>query len=435
MRIGVIGSGYVGLVAGTCFAEMGNDVVVADIDSARIEDLRRNQIPIYEPELATLVSQNQASGRLEFTTDIGQAVAAPRVVFIAVGTPPQTDGAVDVSAVLSVAETIGDHTSDMKVVVIKSTVPVGTAARVREVIAARTASPFHVCSNPEFMKEGAAIQDFMRPDRVIIGAEAAEAEQVLREIYEPLLRTDKPLIVMDTASAELTKYAANAMLATRISFMNQIAALCESVGADVDLVRQGLGSDSRIGPAFLFPSPGYGGSCLPKDLRALIQTGVEQDVSLDLFEAVNSVNERQKQRLAEKLVGELDGQIGGSTIAVWGLAFKAQTDDMRGSPAIDVIESLLEMGATVRAHDPEARLQAERLFGSRITYCDRSYDALEGADALVVVTEWPEYRNPDFARMRGLMKRPLVVDGRNLYDHERMRAIGFDYLSIGREAS
>ncbi|NIM52892.1 MAG: nucleotide sugar dehydrogenase [Gemmatimonadales bacterium] len=433
MKVAVIGTGYVGLVVGACLAETGNDVICADVDEKKIEGLKHNQIPIYERGLEPLVKSNQAEGRLTFTTDVGQAVEASDVVFVAVGTPPDEDGSADLQHVLEVARTIGDHMNKPKVVITKSTVPVGTADKVREAIAARTSEEFHVCSNPEFLKEGAAVGDFMKPDRVIIGVDSGQAIQILRELYAPFVRTGNPIMFMDIPSAELTKYAANAMLATRISFMNQIAELCEEVGADVTLVRKGIGSDARIGPAFLFPGPGYGGSCFPKDVRALISTADQCGVLLDVLKAVEAANARQKQKLGEKVVGALDGTAEGKAVAVWGLAFKAGTDDMRESPAIDLIETLLGGGARVRVHDPQALGTAQVLFGDRIEYATHMYDALDGADALVIVTEWLEFRNPNFERIRQCLRQPIVVDGRNLYDPERMRAMGFKYLSIGRK--
>jgi UDPglucose 6-dehydrogenase len=434
MKVGVIGTGYVGLVVGACLAEAGNDVVCADVDQEKIAGLKNNQIPIYEPGLEPLVVRNQAEGRLRFTTDVGEAVAVSEVVFIAVGTPPNEDGAADLRHVLEVARIIGDHMNAPKVVITKSTVPVGTAAKVRETIASRTKERFYVCSNPEFLKEGAAVEDFMKPDRVVIGVDSPEAQQILTELYQPFVRTGNPLIFMDIASAELTKYAANAMLATRISFMNQIAELCEKVGADITLVRKGIGSDRRIGPAFLFPGPGYGGSCFPKDVKALIKTGEEYGVSLDLLEAVEAVNRRQKRKLFEKLCPLMEGRLAGRRIAVWGLAFKAETDDMRESPAIELIEALLAAGASVRAHDPAAIRTARRIFGDRVAYYEHQYDALEGADALVVVTEWLQFRNPDFVRMKSLLRHPVIVDGRNLYDPAKMKSLGFRYTGIGRSA-
>ena len=435
MRVTVIGSGYVGLVVGACLAEAGNDVVCADVDESKIAQLKRNRMPIYEPGLEPLVVRNQAEGRLRFTTEVGGAVREAEVVFIAVGTPPGEDGSADLQYVLNVAHTIGRNMSSPKVVITKSTVPVGTAAKVREAIAQHTKERFHVCSNPEFLKEGAAIEDFMKPDRVVVGVDSQEAAAVLAELYAPFVRTGNPLIFMDIPSAELTKYAANAMLATRISFMNQIAELCEKAGADVALVRKGIGSDPRIGQAFLFPGPGYGGSCFPKDVRALIRTAQDVGVSLDVLDAVEAVNQRQKGRLFEKLRGLLGTSLSGARVAVWGLAFKAETDDMRESPALTLIRSLLDAGAEVRAHDPVAIPSARAALGDRVYYHEHQYDALDGADALAIVTEWLQFRNPDFDRMRSLLKQPIIVDGRNLYDPIKMRALGFAYTCIGRAPS
>jgi len=375
--------------------------------------------------------RNQREGRLTFTTDVGNAVERSEVVFIAVGTPPDEDGSADLQHVLAVATTIGKHMNVSKVVVTKSTVPVGTAAKVRAQIARETKTPFHVCSNPEFLKEGAAVEDFMKPDRVVVGVDSPEAARVIEELYTPFVRTGNPLIVMDIASAEMTKYAANAMLATRISFMNQIAQLCEAVGADVTHVRRGIGSDRRIGQAFLFPGPGYGGSCFPKDVKALIRTGTESKMALDILSAVEQANQRQKRVLFEKLERHL-GSLSGKVIAVWGLAFKAETDDVRESPALVLIEELLRAGAKVQAHDPAAMETARQQLGSRVTLAGHGFDALAGADALAIVTEWLEYRNPDFARIKQLLKRPLIVDGRNLYDPQKLGRLGFTYDSIGR---
>jgi UDPglucose 6-dehydrogenase len=422
-------------VVGACLAEAGNDVVCADVDESKIAQLKRNRMPIYEPGLEPLVVRNQAEGRLRFTTEVGGAVREAEVVFIAVGTPPGEDGSADLQYVLNVAHTIGRNMSSPKVVITKSTVPVGTAAKVREAIAQHTKERFHVCSNPEFLKEGAAIEDFMKPDRVVVGVDSQEAAAVLAELYAPFVRTGNPLIFMDIPSAELTKYAANAMLATRISFMNQIAELCEKAGADVALVRKGIGSDPRIGQAFLFPGPGYGGSCFPKDVRALIRTAQDVGVSLDVLDAVEAVNQRQKGRLFEKLRGLLGTSLSGARVAVWGLAFKAETDDMRESPALTLIRSLLDAGAEVRAHDPVAIPSARAALGDRVCYHEHQYDALDGADALAIVTEWLQFRNPDFDRMRSLLKQPIIVDGRNLYDPIKMRALGFAYACIGRAPS
>jgi len=432
MKVAVIGTGYVGLVVGACLAEAGNDVVGADVDEAKIAGLRANRLPIYEPGLEPLLARNQREGRLQFTPDVGAAIERSDVVFIAVGTPPDEDGSADLRHVLAVARTIGQRMNCPKVVITKSTVPVGTAERVRAEIAAHTQLPFHVCSNPEFLKEGAAIEDFMKPDRVVVGVDSPEAARVLEELYAPFVRTGNPLIFMDIASAEMTKYAANAMLATRISFMNQIARLCEAVGADVTLVRRGIGTDRRIGSAFLFPGPGYGGSCFPKDVKALIRTGEERGVPLDVIAAVDAANERQKRMLFEKLARHFAGGLRDVAVAVWGLAFKAETDDVRESPALVLVEELLRAGATVRVHDPAAQETARRLLGDRVSYAPHAYAALEGAAALAIVTEWLEYRNPDFERIKRLLARPLIVDGRNLYAPERLARLGFTYDSIGR---
>ncbi len=377
MKVAVVGTGYVGLVVGACLAETGNGVTCADVDAAKIKDLKANKLPIYEPGLEPIVLRNQREGRLTFTTDVGNAVERSEVVFIAVGTPPDEDGSADLQHVLAVATTIGQHMNAPKVVVTKSTVPVGTAEKVRAQIARETKTPFHVCSNPEFLKEGAAVEDFMKPDRVVVGVDSPEAARVIEELYTPFVRTGNPLIVMDIPSAEMTKYAANAMLATRISFMNQIAQLCEAVGANVTHVRRGIGSDRRIGQAFLFPGPGYGGSCFPKDVKALIRTGTESKMSLDILSAVEQANQRQKRVLFEKLQRHL-GSLSGKVIAVWGLAFKAETDDVRESPALVLIEELLRAGANVQAHDPAAMETARQQLGSRVTFAGHGFDALAG---------------------------------------------------------
>ena len=431
MKVAVVGTGYVGLVVGACLAETGNDVMCADVDAAKIKSLQTNKLPIYEPGLEPIVIRNQREGRLTFTTDVGQAVERAEVVFIAVGTPPDEDGSADLQHVLAVATTIGKHMNTSKVIVTKSTVPVGTAAKVRAQIARETTTTFHVCSNPEFLKEGAAVEDFMKPDRVVVGVDSPDAARVIEELYAPFVRTGNPLIVMDIASAELTKYAANAMLATRISFMNQMARLCEAVGADVTQVRRGIGSDRRIGQAFLFPGPGYGGSCFPKDVKAIIRTATDKAVPLDILTAVEIANQRQKLLLFEKLQRHL-GDMKDRTIAVWGLAFKAETDDVRESPALVLVEELLEAGARVQVHDPAAMETAAHQLGTRVAYAAHAFDALAGADALAIVTEWLEYRNPDFAKMKQLLQQPVIVDGRNLYDPQKMGRLGFTYDSIGR---
>jgi UDPglucose 6-dehydrogenase len=434
VNISVIGTGYVGLVVGACLAETGNDVICADVDARKIERLKKNDLPIYEPGLEAYVERNQRDGRLSFTTDVAWAVGESDVVFIAVGTPPDEDGSADLRHVLDVAQTISRALRRETVVVTKSTVPVGTASRVAEAIGAHSQYPFHMVSNPEFLKEGAAVDDFMKPDRVVLGAESDHARSVMAELYAPFVRTGRPIIFMDIPSAELTKYAANAMLATRISFMNEIANLCERVGANVDLVRRGIGSDERIGPSFLFPGPGYGGSCFPKDVQALARTAREEGGSLEILEAVERVNARQKHRVSEKLLSALAGGARDARVALWGLAFKANTDDMRESPALTVIDDLLAAGATVVAHDPAAIEEAKRRLDARIEYAESSYEALRDADALAVMTDWNEYRHPDFERMRTLLRRPLVVDGRNLYMPAKMQQLGFEYHSIGRGA-
>jgi UDPglucose 6-dehydrogenase len=433
VRISVIGTGYVGLVVGACLAETGNDVVCADVDRGKIDGLTRNVLPIYEPGLDALVERNQAQRRLSFTTDVPASIAGAEVVFIAVGTPPDEDGSADLRHVLDVAELVGKHMTREMVVVTKSTVPVGTAAKVRAAVAKSAKFAFHVCSNPEFLKEGAAVEDFLKPDRVVLGVDSEQARAVMSELYSPFVRTGKPVIFMDIASAEMTKYAANGMLATRISFMNEIANLCEAVGANIDAVRKGIGSDARIGPSFLFPGPGYGGSCFPKDVQALLRTAHAVHMPLDVVEAVEKTNERQKHRIYEKLAKAL-GTVKGTRIAVWGLAFKPQTDDLRESPALTLIEELRAAGASVVAHDPVAMPEAKKKLGDAIAFAETGYAALSGADALAIVTDWNEYRHPDFARMKAALKRPLIVDGRNLYDPARMKENGFTYLSIGRGA-
>lgn len=432
MRVTVIGSGYVGLVAGACFAETGNDVVCADVDANKVAGLQHNEMPIYEPGLEPLVRRNQDEGRLAFTTDIGAAVERAQVVFIAVGTPEGEDGTADLQHVLDVARVIGRHMNAPKVIATKSTVPVGTAERVRQVIQEETKVAFSICANPEFLKEGAAVEDFMHPDRVIVGVEDARAREAMAELYGPFFRKNDRLLFMDIPSAEVTKYAANAMLATRISFMNQIANICERVGADVTNVRRGIGTDARIGPAFLFPGPGYGGACFPKDIKALICTARAAGAGADLLEAVEYVNERQKRVLLAKVDAALGGVIEGKTVALWGLAFKAETDDIRQSPALPLIDGLLARGATVRAHDPHAMDNARQKYGAQVTLAADPYAAACGADALVVVTEWLVYRNPDFERLHSEMAGHVLIDGRNLYDSGRVRALGFTYDSIGR---
>lgn len=432
MKIAVIGTGYVGLVAGTCFADSGNDVTCVDIDERKISALNAGKVPIYEPGLDDLVAQNVKEKRLLFTTDVAKAVESAQVVFIAVGTPEGETGEADLKYVLAAAEQVGRALRQYCVVVDKSTVPVGTADKVREAISKVTQVPFDVVSNPEFLKEGAALDDFLKPDRVVIGSNSERARAVMAELYGPFVRTEHPILFMDTRSAELTKYAANAMLATRISFMNDISSICERVGADVDAVRKGMGADSRIGYPFLFPGVGYGGSCFPKDVKALVTTAREVGIEFDLLRAVERTNERQKKSLLEKAVKHYGGDLSGKTFAIWGLAFKPRTDDMREAPAITMIEGLLGKGAKVRCHDPVAVPVAKRSFGERVHYAETPYDALEEADGLFLLTEWNEFRHPDFERMKGLLKQPVVFDGRNVFDPVKMRERGFTYFGIGR---
>jgi len=433
MKIAVVGTGYVGLVLGACLAENGNDVMCVDKDSAKIATLDAGRMPIYEPGLEEIVRRNRHEERLRFTTGLPSAVQASEIVFIAVGTPQGEDGSADLTHVLGVARDIGRAMNKYTVIVDKSTVPVGTARQVREVVAGETAHPFSVVSNPEFLKQGAAIEDFMKPDRVVIGVEDQDqrAATMMTELYGPFTRTGAPILIMNTASAELCKYAANAILATRISFMNEIANVCELMGADVDQVRKAIGADRRIGTSFLFPGVGYGGSCFPKDVKALLKSAQDLGYDFRILAAVESANEAQKQRLVTKMERHFK-DLRGKTIALWGLAFKPRTDDMREAPAIPIIETLLERGASVRAYDPAAAPVARRIFDGRIALCERSYDALAGADALAIVTEWNEFREPDFAKMRSLLRSPIVFDGRNIYSPEQMRALGFTYFSIGR---
>jgi UDPglucose 6-dehydrogenase len=431
MKIAVVGSGYVGLVLGACLAETGNDVTCIDKDAAKVRRLRRGIMPIYEPGLEEIVKRNRAEKRLEFTTDLAKAVKASNIVFIAVGTPQHEDGSADLTHVLAVAREIAKAMNGYKVIVDKSTVPVGTAVKVREIIQAATSHPFSVVSNPEFLKQGAAVEDFLKPDRVVIGVEDDRARQLMIELYAPYTRTGAPIMVMDTASAEMCKYAANAMLATKISFMNEVANVCEAFGANVDQVRKAIGSDRRIGPSFLFPGIGFGGSCFPKDLKALIKFSGDTGYDFQILKAVDRVNQAQKVRFITKLEQHF-GSLKGRTVAVWGLSFKPRTDDMREAPAIPLIKRLIEAQAKVQAFDPQARPVAKGIFGSKITLAEKSYDALKGADALVIATEWNEFREPDFGRMRKLMKTPVIFDGRNIYNPEQMKAQGFTYYSVGR---
>jgi UDPglucose 6-dehydrogenase len=431
MKIAVVGTGYVGLVVGACLAENGNTVVCVDKDAAKIAMLEAGKMPIFEPGLEEIVRRNHSEERLSFATDLPAAVGASEIVFIAVGTPQGEDGSADLQHVLAVARDTGRAMNKYTVVVDKSTVPVGTAARVRDTIGRETTQPFSVVSNPEFLKQGAAIEDFMKPDRVVIGSDDQRSADVMKDLYAPFTRTGAPIMFMDTASAELCKYAANSILATRISFMNEIANVCELVGADVDHVRKAIGADRRIGSSFLFPGVGYGGSCFPKDVKALLRSSADKGYDFKILRAVEAVNDHQKLRLVEKMEAHFT-TLKGRTIALWGLAFKPRTDDMREAPAIPIIERLLAAGAGVRAYDPEAAPTARRIFGDRIALCEKSYDALAGADALAIVTEWNEFREPDFGKMRAQLKSPVVFDGRNIYSPEQMRALGFTYFSIGR---
>jgi UDPglucose 6-dehydrogenase len=431
MKIAVVGTGYVGLVLGACLAETGNDVMCVDKDEAKVRMLRRGRVPIFEPGLTELVQRNKGEGRLTFTTQLSRAVKASPIIFIAVGTPQGEDGSADLQHVLGVAREVGRAMDGYRVIVNKSTVPVGTAEKVRGIIRRETTHPFSVVSNPEFLKQGAAVDDFMKPDRVVIGAEDPRGAELMEALYKPFTRTGAPIMVMDCASAELSKYAANALLATRISFMNEVANVCELFGADVDRVRQAVGSDRRIGTSFLFPGVGYGGSCFPKDVKALVRFSADKKYDFKVLKAVEAVNDLQKRVLVRKLETHF-GSLKGKTIAVWGLAFKPKTDDMREAPAIVIIQQLLEQGAKVQAYDPEAVRTARSLFGNKISYAAKSYDALKGADALAIVTEWHEFREPDFARMRKLMRSPVIVDGRNIYEPQQMKAHGFTYSSIGR---
>jgi UDPglucose 6-dehydrogenase len=431
MKIAVIGTGYVGLVVGACLAETGNDVICVDKDDSKVRMLRRAKVPIYEPGLTELVKRNAAEGRLSFTTQLGRAVKASEIIFIAVGTPQGEDGSADLQHVEAVARDIGKSMDGFRVIVDKSTVPVGTAERVRRIVARETSHPFSVVSNPEFLKQGAAVDDFMKPDRVVIGAEDQRGADLMVALYQPFTRTGAPIMVMDCASAELAKYAANALLATRISFMNEVANVCELFGADVDRVRQAVGSDRRIGPSFLFPGVGYGGSCFPKDVKALVRFSADKKYDFKVLKAVEAVNQRQKLVLVKKLERHFKS-LKGKTIAIWGLAFKPKTDDMREAPAVPIITGLIEKGARVQVYDPEAMAVARGIFGSKVTYAKKSYDALRDADALAIVTEWHEFREPDFDRMRKLMRHPVIFDGRNIYQPQQMQTHGFTYLSIGR---
>jgi UDPglucose 6-dehydrogenase len=433
VKIAVIGTGYVGLVTGTCLAESGNEVVGIDKDAEKIAILESGRLPIYEPGLLELVLRNRREGRLNFTTDLAKGVGPAPLVIIAVGTPQGPDGAPDLTSLWAVADAVAEHSKDKKLIVVKSTVPVGTNRQLAKRIRQRSIQDLQVASNPEFLKEGAAVDDFMKPDRVVAGVERPESAEVLRELYAPFLRTERPFLVMSLESAEMTKYVANAMLATKISFINEMANLCEQLGADINEVRRGIGHDARIGFQFLFPGAGYGGSCFPKDTSALIAMGRQEKTPLALLEAVEKVNEAQKHVLVRKIREHFGNDLNKLTLAVWGLAFKPRTDDVREAPALVLLKELLAAGAALRVHDPEAMVNVRKIVGEKVIYCDRPYGALEGADGLAIVTEWQEFRNPDFGTMRRLMRRPVIFDGRNLYEPQTVASHGFTYYSIGRQ--
>ncbi|RYJ50852.1 UDP-glucose/GDP-mannose dehydrogenase family protein [Flavobacterium petrolei] len=436
MKIVVGGTGYVGLVTGTCFAEVGIDVICVDIDEKKIDNLNKGILPIFEPGLEALVIKNVSKGRLQFSTSLESSIPGADVVFIAVGTPPGENGSADLQYVIDVAKQIGKYMTSYGVVVTKSTVPVGTALQVQEAIheelkTRNISIPFDVASNPEFLKEGAAIDDFLKPDRIVVGVSSKEAEEVMRKLYKPFLLNGHPIIFMDVPSAEMTKYAANSMLATKISFMNDIANLCEIMGADVNMVRKGIGSDGRIGNKFIYPGIGYGGSCFPKDVKALIKTAADNGYSMQILQAVEAVNEYQKTVLFSKLNNRFQGSLKGKTIAMWGLSFKPNTDDMREAPSLVLIDSILAAGGKVRAYDPVAMNEAKHIIGDQIVYCDNEYDVLLKADALLIVTEWADFRSPNFERIKELLSYPIIFDGRNIFDGKEMNELGFEYYGIG----
>jgi len=432
MKIAVVGTGYVGLVTGTCFAETGNDVICVDIDKSKVDKLSSGQITIYEPGLEKLFLRNQKEGRLHFTTELKDAVKDAKVIFLALPTPPGEDGSADLKYILGVADDLGKIITDYKVIIDKSTVPVGTADKVRAAIAKNTTISFDVVSNPEFLREGVAVDDFMKPDRVVIGTTSDKAKKFMSDLYAPFVRQGNPIIFMDEKSAELTKYAANSFLATKITFMNEIAQLCERLGADVDMVRKGIGSDERIGRRFLFPGIGYGGSCFPKDVRALVQSANEIDYDFKILNAVMNVNEKQKLHLLPKIKTYFNNNLKGKKIALWGLAFKPNTDDIREAPALYIIEELLKEGAIVNAYDPEAMNNVKAILGDSVAFSERQYDTLVGADILVIATEWSEFRTPDFEKIGLLLKNKAIFDGRNLFDLKYMEELGFYYVSVGR---
>jgi len=431
MKLSVIGTGYVGLVVGTCFAESGNDVVCVDVDENKLKMLAKGESPIYEPGLSDLLKKNLAEDRLSFTSDLQKAVESAEIIFLALPTPQSEDGSADLQHVLAVSEKIGKFLNGYKVIVNKSTVPVGTADRVREMVSKNSSQEFDVVSNPEFLKEGAAVNDFMKPDRIVIGSRSQKAIAIMQDLYAPFVRTGNPLIVMDERSSEMTKYASNSFLAAKVSFMNEVANLCEKVGADIDLIRKGMGTDPRIGNQFLFSGIGYGGSCFPKDVNALLHTAKTSGYDFRILDAVETVNKDQKKIIVKKIRTHFK-KFQGLTIALWGLAFKPNTDDIREAPALTIIEMLLKEGVTLRVHDPEALNEVKKLVGDKIQYFENNYDALKGADAMVVVTEWNEFRRPDFSRMKSLLKSPVVFDGRNIYNPAKLREMGFTYYGIGR---
>jgi len=435
LRIAIVGTGYVGLVTSTCLAESGNDVVGIDKDAGKIKSLEAGKLPIYEPGLLELVQRNCREERLRFTTDFASGIAAAQLIFIAVGTPPGADGDPDLSAVWAVGDAVAASAKDPKIVILKSTVPVGTNRKLAQRLAAKSQVPHDVASNPEFLKEGAAVDDFMKPDRVVVGARRAEVGTALHELYAPFLRTEHPFLAMSPESAEMTKYVANAMLATKISFINEMANLCEVLGADINDVRRGIGHDVRIGFQFLFPGAGYGGSCFPKDVQAVLSMARQAGVPADLVAAVERVNQAQKHVLFRKMQKHYGTSLSGKTLALWGLAFKPRTDDIREAPALALIDALLAEGAHLRVHDPEALGNVRTLYGDRLVYCDRPYGALEGADGLAIVTEWPEFRRPDFELMRRLLRAPVIFDGRNLYEPSTLAGLGFTYYAIGRQGT
>jgi len=432
MKVGVVGVGYVGLVTAACLANSGTDVICVDNDEEKIRGLNDGVVPIYEPGLAEIVKRTRTTGRLQFTTSLKEAVEKSLLLFIAVGTPSAEDGSADISAVVKVAEDIATCMRGYRIIITKSTVPVGTHAKVSQIISSRTDHPFDYVSNPEFLKEGSAVDDFMKPERVIIGANDPKVREIMRHLYAPFMRRKDRMIFMDPASAELAKYAANCMLATRISFMNELSGLCERIGADIELVRAGIGSDSRIGNAFLFAGVGFGGSCFPKDVRALIHIGETHGCSMDVVRAVKEVNLWQQRRFAQRVLEYYGDNARGATLAVWGLAFKAETDDIRESPAMFCVEEFLKAGISVQVHDPEAMPTAELLLRDKVTFCQDYYEAVEGADGLVVLTDWQQFRNPDFEFVAGKLARPVIFDGRNLYDPAVVRAAGIEYHCVGR---